>query len=244
MATYYADSSVLVKRHITEIGTPWVQALTDPVAGHLFITSRASMVEVISALNRRQREGSLSTAEYDGIVMDFEALCATDYQLVELTEEVVAQARHLLEQHALRADDAVQLASALLTDAIVRANGETPLTFLAADDRLLTAAQLEGLAVDNPNQYLQLAMQHALAALCDRARRHPASRMTTSINRCSCSASQRTRRCMFSMRVATSSGSPRAPLRPSHQRNGMAVRSRRSRGSACTSASVMRVQRA
>jgi predicted nucleic acid-binding protein len=154
VATYYADSSVLVKRHITEIGTPWVQALTDPAAGHLFITSRASMVEVISALNRRQRERSLSTAEYDGIVTDFEALYATDYQFVELTEEVVAQARHLLEQHALRADDAVQLASALLTDALVRANGEPPLTFHAADDRLLTAAQLEGLAVDNPNQYL------------------------------------------------------------------------------------------
>ncbi len=50
MATYYADSSVLTKRHITETGTPWVQALTDPATGHMFITSRISMVEVISAL--------------------------------------------------------------------------------------------------------------------------------------------------------------------------------------------------
>ncbi len=40
MATYYADSSVLTKRHITETGTPWVQALTNPAAGHVFITSR------------------------------------------------------------------------------------------------------------------------------------------------------------------------------------------------------------
>jgi len=50
MATYYADSSVLTKRHRTETGTPWVQALTDPATGHMFITSRISMVEVISAL--------------------------------------------------------------------------------------------------------------------------------------------------------------------------------------------------
>jgi predicted nucleic acid-binding protein len=153
VATYYAESSVLVKRHVVEVGTPWVQALTDPAAGHLFVTSRISMVEVISALNRRQREGSLIAAEYARIVTDFEALCATDYQLVELTEELVARARGLLEQHALRAYDAVQLASALLTDSIVRATGEPPLTFLAADDRLLNAAQIEELAVDNPNRH-------------------------------------------------------------------------------------------
>jgi predicted nucleic acid-binding protein len=55
VATYYAESSVLVKRHVVEVGTPWVQALTDPAAGHLFVTSRISMVEVISALNRCQR---------------------------------------------------------------------------------------------------------------------------------------------------------------------------------------------
>jgi predicted nucleic acid-binding protein len=153
VATYYAESSVLVKRHVVEVGTSWIQALTDPAAGHLFVTSRISMVEVISALNRRRREGSLSAAEYGRIVTDFESLCATDYQLVEVTEEIVDRARGLLEQHALRAYDAVQLASALLTDSIVRTNSELPLTFLAADDRLLTAAQIEGLAVDNPNRH-------------------------------------------------------------------------------------------
>ena len=38
-------------------------------------------------------------------------------------------------------------------DRIVRASGDPPLIFLAADDRLLTAAQLEGLTVDNPNRH-------------------------------------------------------------------------------------------
>lgn len=151
MATYYADSSVLVKRHVTEIGMPWVQARTDPSAGNLFLTSRISVVEVISALNRRQREGSLPAAEYLRIVSDFEVLCATASQLVEVTDEVTVRSRLLLEQHALRAYDAVQLASALLADRTIRATGEPPLTFLAADERLLTAARAEGLAVDNPN---------------------------------------------------------------------------------------------
>ncbi len=151
MATYYADSSVLVKRHVAEVGTPWVQALAEPTAGHLFATSRISIVEVISALNRRQREGTVSAAEYARISTDFAALCATTYQLVEFTEEVVDQAWRLLEQYALRAYDAVQLASALLTDRIIRASGDPPLTLLAADDPLLTAAQREGLVANNPN---------------------------------------------------------------------------------------------
>lgn len=151
MATYYADSSVLVKRHVPESGTPWVQTLTDPAAGHLFVTSRISVVEVVSALNRRQRDGRLSPAQYRRMVTDFEGLCATTYQLVEVTPELVAHTRRLLEQHALRAYDAVQLASALLTDRVLRANGEAPLTLLAADERVLTAAGVEGLAVDNPN---------------------------------------------------------------------------------------------
>jgi predicted nucleic acid-binding protein len=144
MATYYADSSVLVKRHVPELGTHWVQTLTDPAAGHLFITSRVSVVEGISALNRRQREGSLGPAEFLRMVTDFEGLCATTYQLMEVTPELMAQTRRLLEQHVLRAYDAVQLASALLTDRVLRANGEALLTLRAADERVLTVARVEG----------------------------------------------------------------------------------------------------
>lgn len=153
MATFYADSSVLVKRHIPEIGTSWIEALTHPAAQNLFITTRVSIVEVMSALNRRQREGTLTPPQYARIAADFEALCATEYQLVELTEVVTNRARHLLEHHPLRAYDAVQLASALLADATLHTTGTAPLTFLAADDRLLLAAQQEGLMVDNPHRY-------------------------------------------------------------------------------------------
>jgi hypothetical protein len=47
---YYADSSVLIKRHVQEIGTEWVQAITTPAAGNVIITARVSIVEVYSAL--------------------------------------------------------------------------------------------------------------------------------------------------------------------------------------------------
>jgi predicted nucleic acid-binding protein len=153
MADYYADSSALVKRHVHETGTAWFRELAAPTAGNVIITARITMVEVYSALNRRQREAGLGAADYAQIAADFTTICATEYQFVELTVSVIERAKLLLERYPLRAYDAVQLASALLTHDTLQAVGLPPLTFLAADDRLLAAAQAEDLATDNPNAH-------------------------------------------------------------------------------------------
>ena len=155
MADYYADSSALVKRHVYETGTPWIRSLCDPAVGNVIITARISVVEVLSALNRRRREARIGTTEYSQIAADFSTICAAEYQLVELTESVVERARALLESHAMRAYDAVQLASALTTRDTLLSAGLSPLTFLASDDHLLLTAQTEGLATDNPNEHPQ-----------------------------------------------------------------------------------------
>jgi len=111
------------------------------------------MVEVYSALNRRLREAHLSLVTYVQIVTDFTAICATEYQLVELTTVIVERARVLLEHHLLRAYDATQLASALTTNEVLQVAGLPSLAFLTADNRLVTAAQAEGLVTDNPNDH-------------------------------------------------------------------------------------------
>jgi predicted nucleic acid-binding protein len=153
MADFYADSSALVKRHIPEIGSPWFQALADPTVGNAITTARISLVEVYSALNRRIRESTLDTADYAGIVTDFNALCATQYALVELTTSVIERARLLLERYPLRAFDAVHLASALIASNALAIAGLPTLTFVSADHYLLNAAQAEGLATENPNTH-------------------------------------------------------------------------------------------
>jgi predicted nucleic acid-binding protein len=153
MADYYADSSVLVKRHVHEPGSDWFRALVDPAAGNVIITSRISLIEVYSAFNRRLREASLNPADYAQLAADFAAICAADYQIIELTEQVAERARLLLERHPLRAYDAVQLASAQLSSETLLSARLPALIFLAADDRLLSAAQTEGLAVDSPNSH-------------------------------------------------------------------------------------------
>ena len=153
MADYYADSSALVKRHIPEIGSAWFQALADRVADNTAITARVSMAEVYSALNRRIREATLDTGDYARLVTDFNALCVTQYTLVELTAPIVERARLLLEHYPLRAYDAVHLATALLVNDTLVAAGLPALTLLSADNRLLNAAQAERLTTDNPNAH-------------------------------------------------------------------------------------------
>lgn len=71
----------------------WFRRLSDPAAGNVIVTARASIVEVYSAFNRRRREAGLGPADYAQLAADFDAVCAADYQLVELTPEVAQRAR-------------------------------------------------------------------------------------------------------------------------------------------------------
>ena len=76
-----------------------------------------------------------------------------DYQVVELTKEVLALAVALAGRRPLRGYDAVQLAAALAVNHIGVASGLPPLTFVSADARLNQIAGDEGLPVDDPNQH-------------------------------------------------------------------------------------------
>ena len=153
MPVFYADSSVLVKRHLPERGSTWFRALTAPRTGNRIETARLSMVEVISALNRRLREGTLPHSDYPAVRDDFLARCRRSYRLVPLTHALLSHTRTLLEHYPLRTYDALHLASALEVNGRLVSAGLSQLTFLAADGRLLGAAMAEGLAVDNPNNY-------------------------------------------------------------------------------------------
>jgi predicted nucleic acid-binding protein len=108
-------------------------------------------VEVTSALMRRVREGTLTLVDYAQVQNAFRADCLNEYELVTAIGDIIDQADRLLEQHPLRAYDAIHLATAVTANQQLLANNFAPLTFLSADDRLNRAATAEGLAVDNPN---------------------------------------------------------------------------------------------
>jgi len=150
---YFLDSSALVKRYVAETGTVWVQALASPTERHQLLIARVTWVEVLGALARREREGSLAPSDVARTVRSFQYDLDTRYQVVEFSRELAEAAGQLVRRHPLRAYDAVQLASALRVQLNLTQAQAPPLTFVAADDRLLAIAQAEGLRVDNPNHH-------------------------------------------------------------------------------------------
>jgi hypothetical protein len=63
VAAYFLDTSTVVKRYVQEIGTLWVQALTDQTVGHFLFVARTTDVEMTAAIARRRRLGSLTAAQ-------------------------------------------------------------------------------------------------------------------------------------------------------------------------------------
>lgn len=134
----YLDTSALIKRFVTEKGSSLVQdliGLGEPIA-----TATIAYAEVYSALTRKRREGAVRESRYASLCRRFEE----DWQgtvRVELTSDVLVLSRDLIKRRVLRGFDAIHLASALtLREAL-----GTPITFAAADRRLLAAAAGEGL---------------------------------------------------------------------------------------------------
>lgn len=138
----YLDTSALIKRFVTEKGSPLVQTLLarkGPVA-----TAKIAYAEVHAGLKRKQREGHLSNAQYALACRQFERDWQA-YVRVDLRDEVLLVARDLIQRHPLRGFDAIHLASAL---SLKSGLGED-ITFAAADEPLLRAAQAERLRALN-----------------------------------------------------------------------------------------------
>ncbi len=136
----YLDTSALVKLYVKEAGSAAVRTACDHAEA--LATSRLSYVEAHAAAARRTREGDLSQKAKAQLAETLERDWQR-YAVVEVTEAVCCVAVELVGRHPLRAADAVQLASALF----LRESSGQPILFLGFDERLVAAAQGEGLAV-------------------------------------------------------------------------------------------------
>jgi predicted nucleic acid-binding protein len=153
MATYFFDSSALAKRYVTETGTAWVQSLADTAAGNGVYVARITLVELISAISRRKRNGDLTPVGAAAALADVRADFTSDYKVIEITAALIVGAEALAEKYALRGYDAVQLAAALQVNAAYVAAGQPPVALISSDLDLNTAGAAEGLSVDDPNTH-------------------------------------------------------------------------------------------
>lgn len=127
------DSSSFAKRYIVEPGSEQVDSILQN-ASQLGLSTLCAP-EIISALNRRVREGVLPQPAYERAKAQL-AADVGDAMILHLAPDVIATAVTLLENHPLRALDALHVAGALVWQADL---------FVTADRRQFAAAQQAGL---------------------------------------------------------------------------------------------------
>ncbi len=137
----YWDASALVPLVVSEPSSDLSRSwLADDSA---VITWAWTRVEIVSAIERRAREGALSRQDRRQVIGRLETFADTWDEVTEVLA-VRSRASLLLARHPLRAADAGQLGAALLISE--QLDGES-LPFMCLDRRLSEAAELEGLGV-------------------------------------------------------------------------------------------------
>lgn len=149
MSNYFVDSSVLLKRYITEVGSDWIGGIVQSAVDEIII-AQIRPVEVASGVARLKREGKVKerTAKLARLLVERHA--NREYQMIRLTDDISHRSILLLEGYPLRAYDAIQLASALAANERFVSAKKSPLIFVSADVRLLGVAAAVGLATLNP----------------------------------------------------------------------------------------------
>lgn len=132
MKTFF-DSSAFAKRYVEEPGSQAVESLC--ASATELALSVVCIPEIISALNRRVRERSLSAGQYEAAKESLSAEIR-DVSIVNLTPYVISTCTAALEAGSVRAMDALHVACA------VRWGAEL---FVSADKRQVAAAKRAGL---------------------------------------------------------------------------------------------------
>jgi predicted nucleic acid-binding protein len=136
----YLDASALVKLYVEEEGA--VRARDAAREAEVVATCEVAYVEARAALARRFRERGLSRSGYRQAVRDLDADWPRFF-LVAAGGSLVIEAGVLAERYALRAYDALHLASGLAT----KGDSDEDAVFACWDRHLARAAAKAGLNV-------------------------------------------------------------------------------------------------
>ena len=136
----YWDASALVPLVVAEATSSLVRKWL--AEDERIVTWVWTRTEIVSAIERRAREGSLLRKQRREVLGRFNTFASNWDEVTDILA-VRSRANALLARHPLRAADAGQLATALL----VQEQLAGPLTFVCLDQRVSSAADVEGLRV-------------------------------------------------------------------------------------------------
>jgi len=126
MASYFFDSSALVKYYVNEIGSNWVEAIIDAQPPNKITIAQITGVEVVAAIARRVRAGMTSAADGTAAIQLFRGDFQAKFDVIPINAQLIEEAMNLAELHSLRGYDATQLAAAVAFEAQLTARGVGP----------------------------------------------------------------------------------------------------------------------
>ena len=144
----YMDTSALIKIFVEEDGSARVRALArGRGSAEILLVSRLGFTEASVSLSRMVHLGRVSASESPQHQGSLEDYWDQSIQEVELTEEVLEDARQLAQRFPLRTYDAIHLASAREARRMLRGLFDGEVQFLAFDAALLKAAEAIGFTI-------------------------------------------------------------------------------------------------
>src|SRR5947208_10416650 len=99
MIAYYLDTSALVKRYVAETGSAFINQITDIATGNEVWISTVTCVEIVAALYRRVRIGSLTSAEAATAEQNFRQDLHGVLLLWDVTPSILSQGMALAKLH-------------------------------------------------------------------------------------------------------------------------------------------------
>jgi predicted nucleic acid-binding protein len=156
------DASALAKPYNPEPGDILVDAILNHVAPSRIHFLNIGAGEILSILVRRRNAGTISNANFVQAVARFntDIVRGTAITRASVTTRLVAKSLSLIVAHSINSTDALVLQSALaIARRLPRAGDD--LVLVASDQRLLRAAQADGLPTFDP----ETQDQAVLAAL-------------------------------------------------------------------------------
>ncbi len=158
---YFFDTSALFKLYNNEVGTEWVRQIYRNPNMFIYI-SEITSVEVNSAFSRRIQPKS--EIFYRVLIEEFKQDKKRRFLEFKLDGSILEKAQKIALNRGLRGYDNIQLASAIKAkEELAIAQKEFDLKeskttiiefiFVTADKELVEAAKIEGLSVENPNDF-------------------------------------------------------------------------------------------
>lgn len=145
MQNFFFDTSALVKRYYDETGTETVDSLIESGDTKVILTAN-TVIETVSAFRRKYNREDLSENVVDQLLTSFFDEALSNFLIVPTKEALFTHSFGLILEDDLRTLDSLQLSAALAV-----AEEVENLTFVCADQQLISVADTRGLEAINPD---------------------------------------------------------------------------------------------